>query len=354
MSESETNGASRSRSPSRRRLARRVLLPIGPVVVLLAGAYFYFFSGRYVSTDNAYVKADKVTVSAQLAGPIAAVEVAENQQVRKGQVLFRIDDAPFRLALGSARAELDRVRAETEGLKARFQEKQRELELALSDRKSAQREYQRQSDLAGKNVSSPARLDQAQHALDIADQRIQVVKQELAELKADLGGDPDSPAFQRPQVLAAQAARDQAALNLEHTRVPAPFDGVASKTPEVGQYVTPGSPVMSVVGDRHVWIEANFKETDLTHVHPGQAVTIDVDAYPKHQWHGTVQSISQATGSEFSVLPAQNATGNWVKVVQRIPVRIAVRQPDEAPRLRAGMSTEVEIDTQSGTPATPR
>ena len=333
------------RSGARRRRIRRVLLIGGPLAVAIVTAIFYVTGGRYVETENAYVKADKVAIAAEVAGQITDVAVRENQPVAKGQVLFQLDTQPFRIALSRAEANLQNVRADIEGMKAAFRQKQEELKLARSDREFAEREYRRQANLAKRKVASETKLDQAKHKLDVSEQQIAVIGQALDQLRARLGGDPDVPVEQHPRYRAALAARDQAALNLSHATVRAPFAGVASKTPEPGQYVKVGEPMMSVISNRHMWIEANFKETDLTHVRPGQPVSVEVDTYPGMHWKGTVASVSQATGAEFSVLPAQNSTGNWVKVVQRIPVRIAVASPAGAPPLRAGMSTQVEIDT---------
>lgn len=332
---------------ARNKRLRRVLLVAGPLLVLAAGGYFYFTGGRYVSTDNAYVGADNVTVSAQVAGPIVEVAIRENQHVEAGEVLFRIDDKPFKVALDRAEAALQATRDDIGSLKAQYRQATEELKVAHTNSDFAEREFKRQEALARTNVVSASKLDDARHRRDVAAQQIAVAGQQIAQLRARLGGDPDTPVESQAAYLQAKSAVAAAALDLDHTAVRASFAGVASNKPQLGAYVTPGDAVMSVVADEGIWVEANFKETDLTNVVPGESVTVSVDTYPDHEWSGTVESISQATGAVFSVIPPQNATGNWVKVVQRIPVRIALSDVRDGPPLRSGMSTEVEIDTGS-------
>ncbi len=330
---------------SRRLWVRRGLLSFGPLAVLLIGGYVYLHTGRYVGTDNAYVKADKVIISAQVDGPITEVDVAENQHVNKGQVLFRIDPSPYRIKLARARAQLKEVRTQIQSLKAQYRQKTEELALAQTNEAFAKREYQRHTGLAHRKVISEDALDQARHELDVATRQIAVTRQERDQIASQLDGNPGIPVEQHPDYLAAKYAVDGAQLDLQHTVVHAPFAGTASKTPDPGLYVSPGQAVMSIVSHSHMWIEANFKETQLTHVKHGQPVSIEVDTYPSYHWTGKVRSIAQATGAEFSILPPQNATGNWVKVLQRIPVRIAIDAKPGGPALRDGMSTEVEVDT---------
>jgi len=324
---------------------RRVLFILGPVIALLIAAALYFSGGRYVETDNAYVKANKVTISAQVSGPISAIAVRENQNVRAGEELFRVDDEPFRLALARAEAQLHTVRSEIEGTKASYRQKLEQLRLAKTNVDFAARELNRQTQLAKQKLTPQAKLDEAQHNFDTARDQVAVLEQEQAQTLTQLSGSADIPAEKHPRYLEAQASRDTAALNLEHAVVTAPFAGTASKVPQLGQYIAAGSAVMSVIATSDMWIEANFMETDLANVRVGQPVKIRVDTYSGREWHGSVQSIAQATGAEFSVLPPQNASGNWVKVVQRIPVRIAIAAAPNDPPLRVGMTTAVEIDT---------
>jgi membrane fusion protein (multidrug efflux system) len=329
---------------SKRRLRQRLFI-LGPLVFLAVAGLLYFGSGRYVETDNAYLKANKVTISPQISGPIVAVAIAENQQVTQGTELFRIDDQPYRIALQRSDAQLRTVQSEIEGLKASYRQKQEQLRMAETNVNFAARELTRQTQLAKQKLTSQVKLDEAQHNLDSARDQMAVITQESAQTLTQLTGNADIPVKKHPRFLDAEANRNNAELNLQHTIVYAPFAGITSKVPQLGQYVAAGSAVMSVIATTETWVEANFMETDLTNVRAGQPVKILLDTYPHHEWQGSVQSIAQATGAEFSVLPPQNATGNWVKVVQRIPVRIALELNKEDPPLRVGMTASVKIDT---------
>lgn len=334
-----------------RRTVRTTLLLLGPLVAITVGAYAYYASGRIVETDNAYVKGDVAIVSAQVAGPIDAVNVRENQRVKTGDVLFTIDARPFHVAVERANAQLAAINDFVESTRASYRQALQQLALARTNAQYEQREFERLSALAERKLASDVDVDKKRHDRDVAAQQVAVTERALDQIKARLGGDLDRPVTQQAAYLAAKSMSDAAALDLDHTVVRAPFNGIASKVPTLGQYVAPGAAIMTVVADHDVWIEANYKETDLTHVAVGQGVRIELDAYPGRTWRGKVESISQATGAEFSVIPAQNATGNWVKVAQRIAVRIAIEHRGDDPELRAGMSAIVDIDTGYERPA---
>jgi membrane fusion protein, multidrug efflux system len=325
-------------------VARTIMWSL-PVLACAVSLFAWLNSGRFVSTDNAYVKGDRAAIATELSGPIVEVPVQENQRVSRGQLLFRLDDQPYHLALAKIDAEIETQRAEIRGLRAQWRTKREDIKAALSQQVYAQTDYDRQFDLAERKYASTQKLEEARLALDVARQRIASAQEDLTRIEAALAGDPKIPVDQHPKVKQMLAARDEALLNLRRATIEAPLDGVVAKRPVPGSYATAGTPIMAVVADTDLWIEANFKETELTLVRPGQPATIRVDTYPDIAWHGTVASIAQATGAEFAILPAQNATGNWVKVVQRIPVRIKVNPVEGDPPLRVGMSTTIEIDT---------
>ena len=328
----------------RRRMARLIMWSL-PLLVLVAVGLVWLTSGRFVSTDNAYVKGDRVPITTELSGIIVEVPVQENQRVSRGQLLFKLDDQAYRMALAKIDAEIETARADIRGLRAQWRTKREEIKAARSQLNFAQEEFDRQSDLAEKKIASTQKLQETRMGLEVARQRIAASEEDLQRIEAALAGDPKIRPDDHPKVKQLLATRDEALLQLRRTAIEAPIDGIVSKRPVPGTYATAGVPIMVVVADTDLWVEANFKETELTLVRPGQAATIAVDTYPDAQCKGTVTSIAQATGAEFAVLPPQNASGNWVKVVQRIPVRISVSCREGDPPLRVGMSTTVEIDT---------
>jgi membrane fusion protein (multidrug efflux system) len=272
--------------------------------------------------------------------------VVENQPVKAGQLLFRLDDEPFGLIYAKAEAQLQTTRDDIDALRASYQQRLAQIEMDRVSVDFYKREYDRQKDLAKRAIVTQSQFDTARHNYDVALQQELADRQDLSRILANLGGDPKIPAERHPLYLAALAQRDQAALDLRRTRVTAPADGTISNiTLRPGDYVKAETPVFSLIESARRWIEANIKETDLTYVRPGQKATLEVDTYPGRTWSAVVESMSSATGSEFALLPPQNATGNWVKVVQRVPVRLAIETKDGQPPLRAGMSVTVEIDT---------
>ena len=330
--------------PKKNRLKRFILLVLIPLLALLVSVGFYLHGGRYVETDNAYIKADNVPISAQVSGTIQQVMVQEYQQVKAGQVLFRLDPAPFKVAVAKAQANLDKVKSQLASLKASYKEKQAEIALAKTKQRFAKKDQKRQADLVAKKFVSAATLDQADENSDVAGQQIVVLQHDLDSIADSLGGSIKAPIEDYPAYKEALAELNQAELNLSYTEIKAPEAGTVSNTPYKGQYLSTGDTALSLIAS-NLRIDANFTETGLTYVHPGQPVTIHVDMFPNTTWYGHVQRLSPATGSVFSLLPAQNATGNWVKVVQRLPVRISVDSKSGKDKLRVGLSTEVTIDT---------
>src|SRR5258707_4462913 len=333
--------------PPRRRWVRWALFALLPLA-LVAGGYWYVTGGRVQSTDDAYVEADKVGISTDVSGIIKEIDVGNNQHVEGGQVLFRLDDLPFRFALERDEAQVGIVRNDLNALKANYGDMQAQIKQAQDDIEYYDREFHRQQDLASKFIASQQTFDSARRNLQNAQHKLASLSQQLAGIAANLNGDPNIPVEQHPRYLAAVAQRDEAARQLDHTVVKAPFAGIVTNVPAIapGKYLQASMTAFYLVAADYVWVDANPKETELTHVRPGQPVTVTVDTYPGMEWRGTVESISPAAAQEFSLLPAQNTSGNWVKIVQRIPMRVRLDTSDTSlPPLRAGMSVEGDVDT---------
>jgi membrane fusion protein, multidrug efflux system len=329
------------------------LMSLAGVVVIGGGAYFYITGGRYQSTDDAYAQAATVSISANIGGRVIEIEVRDNERVHRGATLFKLDDAPFRIAVNDAAAHLADTRLQIASLKSTYRQRQVELHAARDTQAYAQQQYDRQTRLLASGIASRAQFDQATHALDAARQQVANVEQQIGAALANLGGDPNIAPERHPLVAQAQAALDRAQLNLSYTVISAPTDGVVAKVEQlqVGDTIAASAPVFALVSTRDVWIEANFKEVQLARMRPGQTATVKIDRYPGRQFAATVASVSPSTGSQFSLLPPENATGNWVKVVQRVPVRLQLTQADAGFALQGGLSADVTVDTHSRDPA---
>jgi membrane fusion protein (multidrug efflux system) len=331
-----------------RRYRRFLLLVVLPLVAAVAGVVLYLNGGRYVTTDDAYVGAQKVLITPDISGKIEKVVVREGQQVKEGDVLFEIDPVPFRLAVAHAKAALEQARTNYDNLVANIKIYGQMLDLAQQGIDLKQRDVERKSSLVKNNVGSQLDLDNASNALVTAGAQAQFIKQQLSNARTQLLGNTELPLEQFPPYAQAKAKLDEAERNLDHSVMRAPMAGVATQVDQIqlGRFVTAGTPVFSIIDVSNPWVDANPKESDFTYIAVGQPVTLDVDAFPNHVFKGTVGSLSPGTGAQFAILPPQNATGNFVKVVQRVPVRIYFDKNDKfVAKLKAGMSVYATIDT---------
>lgn len=327
----------------------RKFLIIGvPVIFLFILGIVYFTGGRYVSTDDAYIMGARTEISANVIGRVIEIAVQDNQEVRKNDILYKLDDRDFVNARNDALAKLANARLQISSLKATYKQRQADMRSAKAKLNYLQREYKRQTALAESGISSQTQLDEARQAFISASQNFDSIEQSAASVLASLNDNPEINVNDHPTVQQAQAMLDQAELNLSYTIIKAPIDGILSKVEnlQIGDYINAAKPVFGIVSNKDIWIEANFKETELTYMRPGQKATIKIDTYPGKVFHGTVVSISPCTGSVLSILPPENATGNWVKVVQRLPIRVSIDDADPQQPLRMGLSVTVKIDTQ--------
>ncbi len=331
-----------------RRFRRMFLLVVLPLLALAGGLIFYLNGGRYVTTDDAYVGAQKVLITPDVSGKIINVAVKEGQTVSTGDIMFQIDPVPFQLALAQARAKLDDAKTSHDNLVANVKLYAQTIEIVNAGIALKQRDVDRKNSLVKSNAGSQLDLDNSGTALVTAQAQLQLVKMQNSTALNQLLGNPELPLEQFPAYMQAKAALDDAQRNLDLTTVRAPMNGVATQVDSIqlGRFVMAGAPVFSVIDTSKPWVDANPKESDFTYVAVGQPVTIEVDAFPDHVFKGTIGSLSPGTGAQFAILPPQNATGNFVKVVQRVPVRIYFDSNDKyVQKLKAGMSAYTTIDT---------
>ena len=331
-----------------RRYRRTLLLVVLPLVAVIAGLVFYLNGGRYVTTDDAYVGAQKVLITPDISGKVDKVVVREGQRVNEGDALFEIDPVPFQLAVDQAKATLAQAKTSYENLNANIKIYGQMADLMQQSADLKQRDVERKTALAKSNFGSQLDLDNSSNSALTVRAEAAFVQQQLSSSKTQLLGDPNLPLEQFPPYVQAKAALAQAQRNLDHTVLRAPMGGIATQVDQIqlGRFVVAGTPVFSVIDTSKPWVDANLKESDFTYIAVGETVSIDVDAFPDHVFKGTIGSLSPGTGAQFAILPPQNATGNFVKVVQRVPVRIYFDSHDsDVQRLKAGMSAYTTIDT---------
>lgn len=339
--------------PRKSNRLRYMLMGGGVIAVALASGGFWLQGGRYVTTDNAYVRAAKLMVSTDVSGIVQDVNVKQGQSVKAGDILFRLQPDQFKIAVDNARAQLEGVKLTLEAAVKDYERLQSDIEGQRAQAQLAQSNYDRASILVRENNTTRAAFDQTRAQLTATQKALESLQQQREVALIRLGNRADLPPEQHPQYMQAKAALDEAQRQLDHTIVRAPFAGTVTAVDSLqpGTFLVSQTASLTTVGaiglvsEADVWVEANLKETDLNYTKSGDPVEFTVDAYPGRVWHGRVQSINPATGGEFSILPAQNSSGNWVKVVQRVPVRISIERSSDDPALRAGMSVNVDVDT---------
>ncbi len=346
-SKERTSSADTVRRLRRRDRVRWVLFALLPLV-LLAGGYSYVTGGQIMSTDDAYVQADRVGISTDVSGIVQDVAVKDNLHVEAGQVLYRLDPRQFQIALENAKANLSQIALSIDAMKQDYKRMLSDVAAQQAQVDLDQTNYDRSAMLLKSATVSQAVFDQARYTLENDKSKLAALQQQTKVQLAKLGGNADIATTDHPQYRQAKAQVDEAQRQLDHSVVTAPFAGTVTNVPSIapGKYLAASTTAFFLVDTDHVWIDATPKETELTYVRPGQPATVTVDTYPDVEWHGVVESVSPAAAQEFSLLPAQNTSGNWVKVVQRVPMRVRLDTNDKnLPPLRAGMSVEVDVDT---------
>jgi membrane fusion protein (multidrug efflux system) len=326
---------------------RFILIVVIPLLALAGGFAWWLTGGRYVTTDNAYVGADKSLITPQVTGAIVGVHVIEGQKVKAGDPLFDIDPKPYEIAVALAKGRVDAAKVAFDNLKASYISNRDQIKMgqdAVNVRKS---DYDRKNELMTKGSGTGVDRDTSLAALIQAQQILEFVNNQQASTITKLGGSLDAPLEKFPEYMQAKAGLDNAQRDLANTKVMAPIDGVATQVPQIqlGRVAPAGQPVFAIVADKSLWVDGNPKESDMTFVREGQPATVTIDAFPGQTWNGTLCSIAPGTGAQFSILPPQNASGNWVKVVQRVPLRFCFAKDEDTSNLRAGMSAYLSIDT---------
>lgn len=327
---------------------RNVLMALVPALLIGAGAYVWITGGRFEETENANLRLSRINIASEIAGRVVSVNVNENVPVKKGDVLFQVDPEPLQIALNQANAAVESARLNVIQLRAAYTQAVTQEQIASDDATFYQENLDRQKSLKAKGVATTSALDDARHTAQKADQDLIAAKQSVTTAQAALANSLDGEIDAHPMVVAALAARDKAAYNLAAATVRAPADGLVYQASSFrpGEYVTPGASLFAIVETNDPWIDANFKEPQLANMKPEQSAEIVFDVYPDRTFRATVDSIGAGTGAEFSLLPAQNATGNWVKVTQRIPVRLTLDDPEAKILARSGLSATVTVDTK--------
>jgi len=342
-SRSATPAAPRRTSP-----LRRLVTMIGlPAVVALGAGYFWLAGAGTETTENANLHLAHIAVAPGIGGRVTRVGVSELQHVSKGDLLFQVDPEPYKLAVAQAEVALRAARMQVDQLKAGYRQAAAQAAVSAENAEYQQHELDRTEALLRKGVATPSELDDMRHTARQAEDQATVARLAVSAALTALGGDPEAETDGHPVVRAALVDLDRARYNLSQTTVTAPADGLVYQAASFreGAMVTAGQSVFALVESGEVWVEANFKETQLYAMAPDQKAEIEFDAQPGRSFAGTVEAIGAGTGAEFSLLPAQNATGNWVKVTQRVPVRIRLDHPDQLAGLATGLSASVTVET---------